>query len=127
MDSYIFNFNGVWEDSTGNQIHVKVIDDNHCLATYVSGKTGEPLERSWSDGSPAIDMVAKYDPSWSTCLDVELGLQGSGFYLSLDFDISLEEEGYKKLIPALERLSSDNHLGQYYHLLLPLEHFGRLR
>ena len=126
MDTYIYNFNGTWEDSKGNKIHIKAIDECHCLATYVSGKTNKPLERPWLDGKPSIDMMAKCDSASSPCLDVELGLEGSGFFLSLDFDISAQEGIYKKLIPALDRLSTDNHLDQYYHMLSPLEHFTKV-
>ena len=124
MDSYIYNFVGRWGDASGNELLISAVDDYQCSVTFISGQTKAPLNRPWLADTPAIDMTARYYPEHSPCLDIELGAEGSGFCLSLDFDVTTSE--YREIQPAIDRLATDNHLDQYYHHLGKLETFHRV-
>ena len=124
MDTYINNFVGRWKDASGNELIISAVDDYQCSVTFISAETREPLIRPWLADAPAIDMTAKYYPEHSPCLDIELGEEGSGFCLSLDFDFTSTE--YREIQPAIDRIATDNYLDQYYHCLGKLEKFHRV-
>jgi len=124
MDSYINNFEGVWKDETGNCLEIKAIDDFHCSVTFISSGQETPLRRPWFNDQPAIDMIGSYDPHYGPSLDIELAEKGTEFYLSIDFDFTLN--GYQEIIPSIIRNEEDAFLEQHYHLLGPLDRFIKL-
>ncbi len=124
MNSYIDNFEGVWKDKIGNCLEIKVIDNHHCSVTFISSGQKTPLRRPWFNDQPAKDMIGSYDPRHGPSLDIELAKKGTGFYLSIDFDFTLNN--YKEMVPSIIRNEEDDFLDQYYHLLGPLNRFIKI-
>ena len=124
INSYIENFEGIWKDKTGNCLEIKVIDDYHCSVTFISSGQETPLRRPWFNDQAAADMIGSYDPQYGPSLDIELAEKGTGFFLSIDFDFTLND--YQEIIPSIIRNEEDAFLDQYYHLLGPLDRFIKL-
>ena len=124
MNTYIENFEGIWKDKTGNCLEIKVIDDYHCSVTFISSGQEVPLRRPWFNDQAAADMIGSYDPQYGPSLDIELAEKGTGFFLSIDFDFTLND--YHEIIPSIIRNEEDAFLDQYYHLLGPLDRFIKL-
>ncbi len=123
MYSYINNYCGKWKDVTGNLLGIEPIDDTHVSVTYVRSGDRHPMLRPWIDGMPATGMIGSYDPGFGPSLDIELSHPGTGFCLSLDFD--LLDGSYTSIMPSIIRNEEDEHLEKYYDLFRPLSQYTK--
>lgn len=123
MHSYINNYCGKWKDDAGNLLTIVPIDDTHVSVTYVKTGDNHPMLRPWLNGTPATDMIGSYDPGFGPSLDIELSHPGTGFYLSLDFD--LLDGNYTSIAPSIIRNEEDEHLQKYYYLFGSLSQYTK--
>jgi hypothetical protein len=125
MDSYLDNYVGEWEDETGNRLSIRKIDDETCVVSFFRARDHQPIRRPWYAGKLSVDMVAKYRPKDGPELIVELGEEGSGFTLYLNFETaySLDAAERNALVPAVSRNAEDDFLEQYYRYFEPLKHY----
>lgn len=123
MDSYIYNYCGLWKDKEGNKLFIEPVDDTKVYVTYVKTGENEPLLRPWLNNMPASKMIGSYHPEWGPSLDIELSKQGDGFILSLDFHF--EDGNYNTIGPSIIRNEKDKHLEEYYFLFGALNPYYR--
>lgn len=119
-------FIGTWKNDFGNILEIKPNDKNSLKVTFISGKTGKPVIRDYSDKKESIDMLAELD-YYESSLEVELWEKGKGFQLSLLYDWMdyRVEPGYR-LAPGLIQYADDNLTEKYGYLFMPLEHYKRI-
>jgi hypothetical protein len=70
-------------------------------------------------------MVARYRPENGPELVIELGEEGMGFTLHLNFAAAclFNDAERDTLVPALSRYEEDDFLEQYYWYFEPLKHY----
>ena len=125
MDCYLDNYVGEWEDETGHRLSIRKIDEETAVVCFFGARDHQPIRRPWCAGKLSVDMVAKYRPENGPELVVELGEEGSGFTLYLNFEMAYLLDAAKRdaLVPALSRNAEDDFLEQYYRYFEPLKHY----
>ena len=125
MGSYLDNYVGEWEDETGNRLSIRKTDEETCMVSFFGAGDHQPIRRPWCAGKLSVDMVAKYRPENGPELVVELGEEGSGFTLYLNFETAYLLDTAKRdaLVPALSRYEEDDFLEQHYRYFQPLKHY----
>jgi len=125
MDAYIDNYVGAWENAAGHRLSIRKADGETCFVSFYHAHDNQPIRRPWSAGKLSLEMTAKCQPEYGPELVVQLGEEGMGFDLHLNFEAaySLDDAGRDALVPALSRYEKDAFLDQYYRHFLPLEHY----
>jgi hypothetical protein len=123
MKSYIDNYVGEWEDEAGNRLSIRKVDDERCRVSFFAARDHQPLQRPWCAGKLSVDMVARYRPENGPELVVELGEEGMGFTLHLNFEYTFDAVKHDVLVPALSRYEEDDFLEQYYRYFEPFKHY----
>jgi hypothetical protein len=74
-----------------------------------------------------MHMLGTYDPWEASELVVELGEQGKGFSLHVNFEpgYQLDKQNRDSLVVALSRFEKDDFLDEYYSMFGPLRHYVR--
>src|SRR5260370_29384147 len=84
MDSGIDNYVGEWDDECGKRIIIKKLDDKTAsVSLFVNNQA---IARRWFEDKLSMHMLGTYDPWEASELVVELGEQGKGFSLHLNFE-----------------------------------------
>ena len=119
-------FIGIWKNKYGNILEIEPNNKKSLKVTFISGKTGEPVIRDYFEGKESVEMYAELD-FYESSLEVELGVKGSGFQLSLLYDwINLKENPGYKLAPGLTQNMEDTFTEKYGHLFKPLDYYERI-
>jgi hypothetical protein len=82
-DSWIDSYAGSWHDAEGRTLVIAIHDDEHAIVDLLVN--GEPMSRSWSGGSPAVGLSARYRPIDGPSLDIELGRPGFSLIVNYEF------------------------------------------
>ena len=119
-------FIGIWKNKDGNILEIKPNNKKSLKVTFFSGRTGKPVIRDYYKGKESVEMYAELN-YYESSLEVELGVKGSGFQLSLLYDwINLKENPGYKLAPGLTQNMGDTFTEKYGHLFEPLDYYERI-
>ena len=125
MDSGIDNYVGEWDDEYGQRLSIKKLDDKTAsVSLFVNNQA---ITRRWFEDKLSMHMVGTCDPWEASELVVELGEQGKGFSLHLNFEpgYELDKQNRDSLVVALSRFEKDDFLDEYYSMFGPLRHYVR--
>jgi len=119
-------FIGIWKNNDGNILEIKSYNKKSLIVTFVSEKTGKPVISDYYQWKESGEKYAELD-YYESSLEVELGVKGSGFQLSLLFDwINLKKNPGYKLAPGLSQNMGDTFTDKYGHLFEPLDYYERI-
>ncbi len=119
-------FIGIWKNKDGNILEIEPNNKKSLKVTFISGSTGKPVIRDYYKGKKSVKMYAELG-YYESSLEVELGVNRSGFQLSLLYDwINLRENPGYKLTPGITQNMGDTFTEKHGHLFKPLGYYERI-
>jgi hypothetical protein len=117
-------FIGTWKNKSGNTLEIKPYDKKSLKVTFISGKTGKPVNREFFKNKDTVDMRAILDIC-ETSIRIDLGTRDMNFELFLyhsleNYNISLDEYS---LSPSFSQLEKDDYFQKYGNLFEPLDNY----
>jgi hypothetical protein len=117
-------FIGTWKNKSGNTLEIKPYDKKSLKVTFISGKTGKPVNREFFENKDTVEMRAILD-IYETSIRIDLGTRDMNFELFLyhsleNHNISLDEYS---LAPSFSQLEKDDFFQKYGDLFEPLENY----
>lgn len=119
-------FVGVCKNEFGSILEIKPNDRNSLKVSFISGKTGKPVQREFYQNKESVNMYAELD-FYKSSLNVELWEKGKGFHLSLLYDwINFRNESGYFLAPSISEYMGSDLYEKLGHLFLPFGYYRKI-